>query len=559
MEVDDVVESEASGRYALRGSTLERRTRNPQPTIPTAQAQVSRRILKKGKQREVISQSPEEDTDSDSEHHSGSGSGSESDESQSVDSDIYESPCTPSASIYKPKVLEYWNGTKPLKKRFWGHKKCHPRVAQWQQAVSNNHLYLNRILNKRQTFACKMCAKQGTPCIIFIAITPGCIGCMVDPGKRSCSFVAPMKAGHVQVPYSSVIAMYFHTMVISFFMQGIPLPLAPQSFSGVNFSPGIRCGHHDECMVPKNEVANVKALALERWGILCNADWRSVWYGIPYDVANRAYREKASRKPELRARYANSVWKLEDLPTDYDLEMVTRYYAILDEMRTRTGWSQYDIYQHIIYVPIISALPPSGKKIVRYPPPQARGMSKKEWERHVAGGGDPLYASDVAIEEEDIEEVASIGGEEEDDGEGASESEDEDQNDGEEDEEEADEEDEEEIEQDEEEIEDDVSPPTPTMAPPSQESSAHEDEEDDASISEVTRKTPSHGGSQPKTPTKKRKAKRSAEEWLSPEPSGDTPDSQVRRMMTASQSPQRKSRTGKKYNVPPRTEGKHIK
>lgn len=336
-------------------------------------------------------------------------------------------------------------------------------------------------------------------------------------------------------------------------MQGIPLPLAPQNFADVNFSPGILRGHIDECMVAKDEIATVKEATLQRWRILCNGNWKSVWYGVPYEAAARAYKEQVSRVPETRARYASSIWRLEDSPTDYDMEVVTRYYAIIDEVRGRPDWSRYDVYEHLIYLPIPAALPPAGKKLVRYPPPQERGMSREVWEQHCARGGDPLYVPDVVVEEESEDEMEaededappSVGGQDEE-----NENEEDEADDG-----------RESMPNDEEEDQDDDSDHNVE-----DHDLIGEAPENEASLGPNTidgqdaEQDVSGGDSVTRTPRRKRKAKGSPERWLSPEDvgEGETPESQVRRMMAASQSPQSRPRSRKQFTVPARIQGEYL-
>ncbi|KAK7692302.1 hypothetical protein QCA50_003927 [Cerrena zonata] len=380
MEVDHEVldqteiQEEQSG-YDFRGSTLQRRGQNqdpPEQTIPNRGPKSLRRESTKGKQREQKVESPEqEEDDSNGESH--------------TSSDSYEECGVPSSRVYKATSKPYWKGDIALRKRYWLWKRCNRRLFEWQQAVA----------------PCKNCARNKLPCMIYLALNPGCIACMTSVGKRSCSFVAAMATGHVHLPYSHVIGVYFHTMMISHFMQGLPLLLWPQNFAKVNFYPGIVRGTTEDYLIPKDQVATTKKTALENYNLLSKGNWEPVWYGLPYDDAYRAYSERSSRKPEVRSRYDESVWTIDHYPTVYDMEMVEEYYKMLDAVISRPKWSAYDIYGFLPFLPVVACEPPPGKLRQRHKPPQDRDMSEEEWIEHLVAGGDEEYVSDTDYEDEE--------------------------------------------------------------------------------------------------------------------------------------------------------------
>lgn len=147
---------------------------------------------------------------------------------------------------------------------------AHVRVATsgeyWINAQMRNH---SRHL---KAAPCKNCAKTNKPCMIYLALNPGCVACMISLGKRSCSFVPAMKTGHVHLPYSNIIGGYFHMMLISHFMQGLPLLLWPQNFGNVNFYPGIEHGTTDDFLIQKDRVSKIKKSALENYHLLANGN-----------------------------------------------------------------------------------------------------------------------------------------------------------------------------------------------------------------------------------------------------------------------------------------------
>ncbi|KAK7691322.1 hypothetical protein QCA50_004716 [Cerrena zonata] len=369
-----------STRYTLRGSTLERRAKTQEAALKAAtsreSSQAKESVGEKGKGK--AGGESVEDNSSD---------GSIETNDEASDSDIYESPGTPSALVYNAKQESLWTGSIMLRKRYWMHKKCHERLKEWQLAM----------------LPCKNCAKTGKPCVIYLALNPGCIGCMVGTGKRSCSFVPHMGQAHVPIPYSNHVGLYFHTMLISLYMQGHPLPLVPQNFEEVNFYPGITRGTKYNIVIPKDQQATVRVEAVQKWKELSKGGWKDMWYGLPYPVASQAYKDLSSRVKGVRARYAKAVWRVSDFPSDYDYEMVNKYYQTLDEVSKVATWEAFDIYKHIPYLPTPNVVAPTGEALMLYPPPQERGFSRQTWKEHVSKGGDPLYGQDSDYEEEETE------------------------------------------------------------------------------------------------------------------------------------------------------------
>lgn len=104
-----------------------------------------------------------------------------------------------------------------------------------------------------------------------------------------------------------------------------------------------------------------------------------MWYGVAYHVASAIYQAERSTSRVNKARFVDSYWLVSNLPTAIDYANVTKYFALLDEVRAKSGWTAYDILQRIPLMPVINVKPPSGFQLVRLECPFLRNITFEQW------------------------------------------------------------------------------------------------------------------------------------------------------------------------------------
>ena len=205
-------------------------------------------------------------------------------------------------------------------------------------------------LTAQQLVPCIACIKEGRPCIIFLELTPTCVGCL--KGKHSCSFVPNIGGNkvHVNLPYSGVIGKYFHLKQIALAMKGEPLFLAPQRITDINFSPGIPLGTKTS-EYGKGTVGPAQDKAREQLAELAGTDWQQCWYGVPYDVASAAYTEIGESTGDER------LWSITDIPTEDEVNLIEQFYHHFDELTTDGEWLAEDMMSIFPAEPTLNIIP----------------------------------------------------------------------------------------------------------------------------------------------------------------------------------------------------------
>ena len=291
------------------------------------------------------------------------------------------------ANVHLDKVASYWIGKLFFTRVIWIYANCPARIGSWQQVVSicgRNLCYSAIEILLRKIIACFNCAKLKIPCIIFLEFSSNCIGCLTSPSKRACSFTAKRDGATVRAPYSITLNKYFFTMVISRFMQGLPLPISCRTITGFNMSPGIPLDA-ELSVIPTSSYSAVRTKAIHDHEILCEpkSKWWEAWYGVPYPIMNDAYTGLRKRTQVVKERYAPLFWDIRDLPGEEDFKRVNRYYAIIDELTAKHGRIvPYHLYAYLPLSPTLNAQPPPGQKLFQETPPQERGVDQETWEEN---------------------------------------------------------------------------------------------------------------------------------------------------------------------------------
>lgn len=200
--------------------------------------------------------------------------------------------------------------------------------------------------------------------------------------------------------------MYFQTMQISRYMQGLPLYLQPEDYTDVDFSPGIEnhslpkiTGGEKNAESEKNAARNESR---DFYKELRLSDWPSKWHGVPYSYTLEAYEMIGTRAVAKVKQWANRFWPRNELPTPTDLERVREYFDAMDELTKDPQWTGYDILKYVPSMPTLNRILPRNLRYNRLPPPQRRGMTKEEYYASVEAGEERIYIGDDEKQQEVI-------------------------------------------------------------------------------------------------------------------------------------------------------------